>query len=378
MVSREILAELMSFHPDPYLTTTLYLPIENSRQPEYLITLKDILKESRQKLADIVMKPEARKSAESDLKKIADFVRLKFVREGARTLVVFSCSGQKLWRTLTLKMSLPPQLIFQRVPYLRPLTMVLEDYSRFLVILLGRSRARLFEGFVGEILEHSHILDEVPGKVRMGGFAGSQERKIERHIEDHVRRHFKHVSGNAYDLFKKHAFDWIVLLGTEQNTGEFRHYLPQVLQDRVVAVETEEIGVSPRKVLKRLARIEQDLRQRQERRLLDRLFDEVNSGGLGIVGLDAIVRALKHGQVNFLVVEEGFTKNGFRCVECRSLFTENSSCDYCGAKTTAVRDLVGEVVEEALIQGCQVKVVTAPDQRMNRAGRIGAVLRFRT
>ena len=378
MITRETLSDLMSFDPEHYLTTTLFLTIDGGPTPSYSIEVKDLIGQRRKQLKELALSDEVRKSVQSDLRKIRDYIELKFERNGIRTLVIFSCSARKFWQVITLPLALPSQICVASRPMLRPLTMLLEEYRRFLVILVERSKARLFETYAGEIREYTDIMDEVPGKVRVGGYGGYDERKIERHIEDHVRRHFKRVADAAFDLWKRYSHEAVVLLGSEQNTNEFHHFLHNTLHDRIVGSETEEITAGTKEILERVMSLERKLKNLEDKKLLQRLFNEVNSGGLGIVGLDSTIRALQQGQVNFLVVQEGYEKEGYRCLNCNSLSTRNGSCDYCGGRTQMVSDIVDEAVQECMTQGCQVRFISLPKSDLAAAGQIGAMLRFKT
>ena len=377
MITRETLSDLMSFNPEHYLTTTLYLTIDGVPGPNYAIQIKDLIKQRQKEIKEQALSAEVRRSANSDLRKIRDYVQLKFQRNGVRTLILISCSAKKYWKVLTLQMPLQSQLIIGEKPYIRPLSLLLNEYRRFLVILVERSKARLFEVYAGEILEYTDVLDDVPGKVKMGGYAGYEERRIERHIEDHVRRHFKRVADVAFELSRRHAHDAVILLGSEQNTNEFRHYLHITLQDRVAGSGVEEFHVNSKDVLNRVMEMDREMKGREDQLLVERLFNQVNSGGLGIVGLDSTIRALQQGQVNFLVVEEGYEKDGYRCIQCKSLSTRNGACDYCGGTTQLIPDIIEEAVQECITQGCQVKYINLTGSELTAAGKIGAMLRFK-
>jgi peptide chain release factor subunit 1 len=232
MITRETLSELMSFNPEEYLTTTLYLQIDGS-SPSYAIELKELVKQRKAELKQQRLPAPLQRSLSSDFRKVTEYITLKFSKERVKTVVIFSCSAKKFWKEVTLQLPLRSQLAVAPRFNLRPLTLVLDNYSRFLIILLDRAKARLFEAYAGEIAEYTNISDEVPSQVRMGGFSGYEEKRIQRHIEDHVRRHFKHVSDKAFDLFKKFSHDHVILSGTEQNTSEFRSYLPSTMADRL-------------------------------------------------------------------------------------------------------------------------------------------------
>lgn len=378
MITRENLSELSSFNPEGYLTTSLYLHIEGTPQPSYVIELKDLVKERKAEIEKQQLPPDKVKSAQADLKKIQEFVNSKFSRNGVRTLVLFSCSAKKWWKELTVNLPIRSRLVMNSKPYLLPLTLLLDEHKRFLCILVDSSKARLFEVFGGEILEHTDILDEVPGKVKKAGFGGYEERRIERHIEDHVRRHFKHVADKATDFFRKYQNDFVILGGSEQNTSEFRHYLQSPLQDKVVSTFLEEINATPKAILERTLLVEEEIRQKEQRELLERFLAQLNSGGLGVAGLDSTLKALRQGQVNYLLVKDGYEIEGFRCRECFGLHAENGSCKYCNGPTEKVSDVIDEAVQEALQQGVHVKYITLAEPEHSLAGNIGAILRFKT
>jgi peptide chain release factor subunit 1 len=255
--------------------------------------------------------------------------------------------------------------------------MVLEDFQRFLVILIERAKARLFEVYAGEIQEHSGVLNEVPARVKRGGFGGSEERRIERHIDDHVRRHFKNVADKANELVRRSGVDFLILGGTDQNVHDFHYYLNNVLHDKLAGQIQEDQNATPKTVLAKTLKIEQDLRQKNEKKLLDRFFGRIRSGGLALLGLDPTIRALQQGQVNTIVIQDGYARSGYRCKACSSLLANNTSCDYCGGATERVNDIVDAAIQEALQQGCNVKFITLDDSPLAAAGSIGALLRFR-
>ncbi len=378
MISRDVLSELIAFNPEQYLTSTLYLRIDKTPQLSHTIRLKDLIKTRRKELESQDLSPEVIKSIESDFKNIQEYVNLKFSRNGVQTLAIFSCSGRKFWRVVTVNVPIRDHLVIQQRPLYRSLSLILDEYKRFLFILIERGKARLFEIYAGEILERTDILDDVPSRVREGGYGGYEERRIERHIDDHVRQHFKHVAEAAYDFSRKYSNDHLIIGGTETNSREFRLYLHNSLAHQVITVVHEDFNSAPTEILGKTSHIESQLRQQEETRLLNQLFDEVNSGGLGIVGLDSILLALQIGQVNQLLVQEGFQKQGFRCISCESLHLRNGACAYCGEATNTIPDVVEEAIQDAIHQGCQVKYISLPDSQLTSAGYIGALLRFKT
>jgi peptide chain release factor subunit 1 len=376
MITREALADLLGFNSEPYLTTTLYLRIDNSAAPNFVIEAKDLIKQRKKELESQTLQADHVESVQSDLTKILDFVTLGFSREGVRTLVISSCSAKKWWKEMNLTIPLRSRLVVNSRPYFRPMLMALENHHRYLILLIERSRARFYELFAGRMQNRGELLEEVPNKVRAGGYGGYEERRIERHIQDHVKHHMKRVADRAFELFRATGCEYLILAGNEVNTEEFRNFLPTVLQERQIAAVSEEGRSSESDLLRKALQMEEQFMKKEQRALQERFYDQVDSGGLGIVGLDSIVRGIQLGQVNMLLVQEGFTASGYRCPECMGLQIEGPQCGYCGAVAHRVSDLVEELMEEALQQGCQVKSMTLPDSRLKTAG-IGAMLRFK-
>ncbi len=52
------------------------------------------------------------------------------------------------------------------------------------------------------------------------------------------------------------------------------------------------------------------------------------------------------------------------------------SCPYCGGKIVYYNEILDEIVENALDQGCEI-VGLEGNERFEKAGSIGAVLRYR-
>jgi peptide subunit release factor 1 (eRF1) len=117
-------------------------------------------------------------------------------------------------------------------------------------------------------------------------------------------------------------------------------------------------------------------RKRQEA-LLQQLYDLWRSGGYGIVGVPATVRALYLDEVQTLLVDAEFQRAGFRCANCGALSEAGERCPLCGlTDLRACPDLADEAIGDALARGGQVEVLEEPGE-LRGDGGMGALLRFR-
>ena len=96
---------------------------------------------------------------------------------------------------------------------------------------IPRPGAYLF-GHMGKIEELSESRDEmVPGQHDQGGWS---QARYERHIEEHVRAHFKETAGQLFDLAQHRPFRLLVIGGTEEVVAGFIETLHPYVRERHV------------------------------------------------------------------------------------------------------------------------------------------------
>jgi len=304
----------------------------------------------------------------------------------ARLLVVFA-DTEGNWREHRLPVSLPSRLVIQEGPYTRPLSLLLDEFPRYAVLVADARKARLFSLHLGALEEHPDILvrDEVPDRVSAkksmavsawGVYSGVGDQRIQRHIEDHVHRHLRHVAERTFDWYKIEPFDRVLAAAPDERTlSRLKDHLHSDLRRRVrgefQARPDDDIQELKEKALETARGVE----RREERELLDRLVDLHLSGGLGAVGLQPVLDALRMGQVHTLVMKEDFTASGYVCPEDRYLSAGAASCPVCGEDLRPVARLADEIVQEAVSQGAEVRHVSASHEGFDPYG-IGALLRF--
>jgi len=377
MISYELVWQLLKRSDKKFPTTSLYLDLSSSRftTRDAEIVLKGLIKEKRRELDGMPASREEKQSAADDLEKLARFVSMELDRKGAKGLAVFSSSAAKTWEVFPLPGPVASVLFIDRGPYIRPFTMLLDEYERYCTVLVDRERARVFAVTLGEIEEQSQFLDEVPGKVRASGWGGYDERRIERHIEDHVHRHLKRAADVAYELFQRRKFDRLIIGGRGEVLADFEKLLHSYLKERISARINIDASVSLEEALKRTMEVHREIEESSDRELVQRLIENTRAGGLGVLGLRATLGALRRNQVHTLVLEIGYVEKGVVCDACGFIGTDEKKCPVCGTETRAVPDIVEEAIREALRHDAKVAHIGTVTG-LAKEGRIGTVLRF--
>ncbi len=413
MISWKNVKQLLAYENGTYPVSTLSLNIDGRRFPkrqEYMVVFKNLLKQARTDLERTTFAPEIRQSIEADFEKMAGYLR-DHERNHHRGVLIYSCAEKGLWLPLAFPVPLRSRLVVQPHPYTLPLTALLDQYPKYAVALVSQERARIFEVYLGEILEHSEIYDEVPGKVhdpsskeyksmpeyglaerrieRRGrrsespvgggnsesGVYGLAERKIERHVETHVRHHFKRIADTTFTFFKDHHFDWLIIGGQEGNRTAFEETLHHDLKERIIArIKADPKASLPSVYEESLERI-LEVESNQKDELVKRIVEANRPLGLGVLGLRPTLHALSQGVVQTLVVQGDTERPGARCRSCGNLNAGEPTCPECGSPADPVPDLLEETIEKAISQSAQV-VHLSNHPTLEQSEGIGALLRY--
>src|SRR5205823_3714854 len=150
---------------------------------------------------------ERRLSVERDAARTMDLLH-SLSRGWTRGVAVFSSSGAGLWEEVRLPRPVMDRADLAERPHLVPLEAMAEVYECFCTVLVDREKARLFLSRMGRIREQSEVLDEVPNRHDQGGWS---QARFQRHVDDHVVRHLKHVGELLFRLFEREGFDHLIL-----------------------------------------------------------------------------------------------------------------------------------------------------------------------
>jgi peptide subunit release factor 1 (eRF1) len=90
-----------------------------------------------------------------------------------------------------------------------------------------------------------------------------------------------------------------------------------------------------------------------------------------------VLTALERQEVQVLLVGRDFQAGAVECRNCGHLDTRMvKSCAVCGQATRELTDVADALVDLALRNGAEIQFVQG-DPELEKAGRIGALLRFR-
>lgn len=322
--------------------------------------------------SDVIQRPAAARDAlAEDQARIDSFLAGTPELEG-RGLAIFCSSELGLWRVFRLPVAVPDRLEIADRPYLRPLLTLIDEFERYLVVLIDAGTARLAEVFMGAIEDVTALSTYV--QPATGDWV---ERTTHRHDEQ-LRRHARSVVARIETRWLEQPYDWLLIGGTEEALGALRQELPKTLRERLAG----ELPLSPQvdlsRVLERVLEIEREREQRIEAERVETLITSALKGGPAVLGIDDTLQAVMEERVHILLVEDGFTQPGWICAYCRSLGVRAvSACPVCGAGVSAVEDIVDVALERTLEQRGAIEILRGPARsELAKHGHIGALLRY--
>lgn len=228
---------------------------------------------------------------------------------------------------------------------------------------------------MGEIALLETLTSDVPSRVKEGGWQGYESKRIERHIDAHLREHFKKAAQKTFDLFKRDRFDWLFLGSKEEYRPDIEPLLHPYLRERLKGWIKTNSNDSEDRILKQSIEIEIKLKNEEEKALVRTLITELEKGGRAVSGVREVLRKLNVAEVQALVVTRNFSAEGRACPKCHFLYADELQCPVCNIKTEKLQDIIHESVHRAMDKKCQVRYVTPPS-RLDHFGKVGALLRY--
>ena len=375
---RSQIEALAKFKGQGDLVTSFYLDTDKGRlnKKEIQLALKNLLSEAKTRACELGAAKDRIDALLRDLDLIADHSSQALGSSNAAGLAVFSASQKKFWEALELPHGPRNRVIFDMNFYVRPLASILDKYSPACVLLVSRREAVWYNVSMGEIKALDRIESDVPGRVREGGFEGTEAKRIERHVDAHLQDHYKKSAQRTFEISKKLPFDWL-LIGCEDNhSGDFEAHLHSYLRDKVKARLHAHPTDPPDKVLQEVLEVEIRLKKAEEEEAVQKLVAELERGGLATSGLRDTIHRLNQFEVQTLVVTHNLSRPGRICPTHKFLYLDELQCPIDDKKTDVVQDLIDEAIETVLKRGGTVRQIEPPS-KLDRYGGIGAFLKYK-
>lgn len=377
MITREIIRELAEFQSPHGDAITFYYqpntPQDKSHRGE-AIQIKDLVKEAMHRAE----RNGKNGSVKADLQRILEMSDRLHGNSG-KAKAIFACGAQGFWREL----DLPAQIGSTRLQMnskfnVSALAGLSESLDKVCICLADRTKARFFEMQMDQITEHEGFTDELSRRGRSDGFAGFDAGHAERKENNDAMNHFKRIGERLLEKYGNGSCERLVVGCRDESwPGLEKQLHPYVKQRLIGRFVIDPAAASADDVRKHVKRVVNEHSTREREHLLREVLDEARANNNGAIGLKRTLRALEQGEVQELLIGDGFSAEGVECTNCGHLDMRMvEKCAVCGQKTREVHDFGDVLMERALRLNVDVRRIP-PNSDFQKAGNIGALLRFR-
>jgi peptide subunit release factor 1 (eRF1) len=365
MFGQQELQELLSFESGGAKVVSMYLDADTAQQPKDSIKLQ-----ARGLLREL-------EGLDDDVAAIENYLNLEH-DWSAPGLAIFSCTAQEFFRAYPAEVAFRNRVRVSRKPYVKPLAHLLDHYAHYGVIVVDQIGARFYEFHLGELQATEGVMGEDVRKLKRGsgssatGMRGGQGGA--RHEEEAAHKNMKEAAAAAGKFFARRDIRRLFIGGTNENVAQFREVLPKRLLSCLAGTFPIGMTANDNEVRDRSLALLKEANAEREERMVDNLVTAAAKGAQAVTGLEESLRAVSDGRVQTLVISDGFRVPGYRH-EVTGYFSAGPNGGLGDGRWSEVDDVVEEAVFRTLEQGGHVEVI-ADNERLEQAGRIGAMLRY--
>ncbi len=328
----------------PCISVYLSFKSENPTTAEMLAAFNSLVRRETRK--DSTLKKEDFKLYFDELRKAIRLLRLP--GGNFQGVSFFMAPARKYIRNFFLR-KCPEILCVSSSFYLLPIIKELYETLTFCFCIVDERKARLVALSPYEVLREVKIDDQTPERVKSAGWYGLEEKRIGRHINEHVRAHFELVVSKVRELWREYGFQILVLFLSTKNAQIFKKMLSFKKAFLVVEKPPLDFNTSTDLIRKLAGEIERA--ELEKERLLVREKLEIGlSEGRAVVGLQAFLRAWNEGLVEKVLIKENFESGAFFCSNCNRYQIEAGSCSFCGTDLEKISYFLDHIVKECFIK----------------------------
>lgn len=378
MMTREELRQLAEIDSEDGFAVSFYFqpqtPQDKSHREEAIL-IKDLVRDA--------LRRAERNGNNSGLKE--DLQKIMQLAEGlhgnhSRGKAIFACSKEGIWHEI----DVPPrlgrsQIIVNKRFHLKPLVAARTGLPPSCITLVDRKRARIFELRNGLLSQKPDLeFGPLPKTGKSDGYSGYDAGHRERHVENETMYHFRQFAESLQILMNRERLESLLIGCRDEAWVEIESTLHSSVKQRLAGrFLLDPIAATAEEVRQYAVRILEKNRTAHQQDMIREVIGQASRNSRGAVGLRHVLTALERQEVQTLLVSRDFEAEAVECTNCSHLDTRMvKSCAVCGQETRHLSEVSDKLVDLALRNGADILFVDA-DADLERAGRLGALLRFR-
>jgi peptide subunit release factor 1 (eRF1) len=259
-------------------------------------------------------------------------------------------------------------------PHLFQLARIGDDFETYAVVLADSQESRILVISLNEAEQAGETeADEDIKRFQAGGWA---QMLFQRRTDNVIKAHTKDIADKLGRIIKRYDVQHVIIAGNDSIKGIVMNTLPDAIKEKLVDYINLDITGNLQSIMEAVEPMMREVEQEQEAEALARLESEVAGERLGVAGVADTAMALTKGQVETLIMHQGFNSIGGECPNCGTLRPGlRPNCPYDGTEMQQV-NLREVFTARALQQSSDIQIVEASEYLDQHEG-VGAILRYR-
>ena len=348
------LTNLASFCDEQAHAISFYFSLattpDNSHREEF-IAVKRLIQQAHDNIVPSHVPTPLAKDLEQILT-TADEISL----DPARLKVIFACCERQMWQEFEIPTHRSISLLdVGRRFRLAPLMAALQACAPFCVVILESGKAR---GFVIRGTE----IREIEGRLPVEDLSLHAEdsrvgwsRHIEKNLEEHEQAYFKRLSHKVREFMSEQEASYLVIGCREDLWGEVEPQFANSQNEFIGHFHLTNFAVGPAEVLSMARPLFEEAKRQRCVNLLNEINESPSRAALGLVD---VLRSLRDGRVQKLVLGGLSNQTISECQDCRRMWSEaGHNCVFCGSGR--VRYIAAEegLIRQALTTDSEILLV---------------------
>lgn len=364
---------LAALEPSPYPVISLYLsltPNEVGRE-NWDQFVRKVFNERGKALP--VDSPE-RGSFDTDAERIRQY--LDQPRDASiQGLAIFACSGAELFEAIPLETPFDDHWMFVgSVPHLYPLAKLVDTYTRYAAVMLDTNSARIVVSGMTATEREENIKNDKTRRTSKGGWS---QARYQRRADNVHMHHMKEVVDALDKIVREENINQIVIAADETALPKLREQMPAHLVEKIVDTVPlqRNAGNGVLESTFDAIRVNDAVTDAEK---VEELLGEWQSGGLGVTGPEATLRAFELGQVDELIITGSVdTLKPVQKLpgDAATEMSADTSAPQAGIDESRLK-LSAELIKRAQQTAARIRFIEDASL-LSDVGGVGALLRFR-
>jgi len=369
------LERLSTYEPQDLPVVSLYLnltPDQHGRERHDVFLRKAFAE--RRKAFDPHSAEHA--SLERDTERITEYLASQ-VDPSRNAVAIFACSGAgEFFEAIQLDVPIEDHWLFiAAVPHIYPLVRLVDQFPRYASVLVDTHRARILVFGLGAVERRAEVVGVKTRRTSMGGWSQARYQRRADHMH---QQHLKEVADALETIVRRDNVQHVIVAGDDVVVALLRDEMPKFLTDRLLDVLKLDRTAGDDAIIEATLDV---LRAKDAETDAERVRDVVDawqSGGLGVVGPEATLRALELGQVDELLIA-----GDPQAIKPVQTLPQDAAPEPLAVETSSSREsaprqiqLSDELVTRAQQTAAPVRIIENRDL-LKPYGGVAASLRFR-